>query len=362
MFNSEKRPVLNLLAQTSFISKSKKIIKEIQKRWKFGDYDQSLIKDNYCPNLFGTAKNVDSNYLICNEDYLNCFIENKLKKTINFTSYKNLFGESNFYKIYSQAYTGTKLSESSGVIIELTSGQDKLKVLFKRNCSEIKLPKRIYITTENNKEMLWDNYNLNLYIDKYPISVREVNRWIGVDHEAPRKKAIEDTLSWFRPSINLSLRERQAFCAFRGARLLETHVKDAATILPADLANPLNKFLKVYPYYWTKNTRSVFAYKARNTKYLDELMSLRNCRKIFSKECTKFPFNFYTTDTVSWSGMYMLLGGNPEVMRNTLDRFKNLKLSSVNYEIDSSVHELTKRGIWNESEVVNAAFRCMREK
>ena len=105
-----------------------------------------------------------------------------------------------------------------------------------------------------------------------------------------------------------------------------------------------------------------------------------------------FTFNAFKRHSIkssSWSGIFQVLGGYPEAMKNPFHNNKNLKLSSFYFNASSLWHELGLRGSWdgmsfdvNRLEVdeklkfqkklmkleslpssdIKITFRCMRRK
>lgn len=364
--DSKQRKMKDELSKKlKFLDHSRKVLSEINKRWWDGDYDLTIKSLVACRHLDFDRKNVGKKYLVCNEDYIDCFLESKKFQGVSVIKKQNLIGEDRNISIFSKAYHEKSGIGHFGILIKLTDGENTLESFFAKDCHQTRLDPRIYIT-KSKKNMTWDNINeISYELNKFLVTRREVNWWIETDHNAPKDKLETDSNNWFRPSTNLTSEQIKSFCAFRGERLLESHFYDAATIIPSDMNDSRNKYLKVYPYPWTKNFKKVFAYESRNTSNIDDLITRKNCNHIFSKECLeKFKYKFFDTNSVSWNGLYQILGGYPEVMRNTLDTSKPLKSSSFYLPIDSSDHELTKRvslDKYSKEELPEVAFRCMRE-
>lgn len=350
-----------LQSQVNFLKLVDKFSIDLHKRYNEGDFDDAAKNLKLCPE-YNNLQDIGANYLVCNQHFLNCWVKETIKNYgLSFESQKDFRGEANSIAPYSKSYLSeSSIQEPYGFHITLKDQNNKINLFFSSICDEIKLDQRVYIT-KAKKEFLWDSYGQNIKIDRYPVSVSEVNWWISFDHEAPKNKYLEDKKEWYKPSRNLSVKEKKDFCAFKGRRILESHIFDAATVLPSITNKPQNKFLKIYPYPWTKNTKDVFAYKAKNTSNLEPLLTFENCQRIFSKECfEKFDFKYYSTNNISWNGLNMILGGFSEYLVNRLDLEQVVKRSSSSLSISAKEHQLVLRSTMQDDDQL--VFRCMREE
>ena len=72
------------------------------------------------------------------------------------------------------------------------------------------------------------------------------------------------------------------------------------------------------------------------------------CKKVFTKDCLSLvPLKRHSISSSSWSGVFQVLGGYPEAMKNPFHEQKNLKLSSFYFGAGSLWHELGVRGFWD---------------
>lgn len=342
-----------------FIESVKKYHLELKRRWELGDFDNSIARIDSCRNLHVDTNQIGEKYLVCNEDYIDCLLEGDKNKSFEIVKQKNFLGRERNFSIISQANTGIAGITRFGLGITYKNKNDEIQILLDKKCDEIKLEQRIYISPENFQ---WDNFGKNIFIDRFLVTNRQVNIWIENDANSPASLYVDDPKLWHKPVMRLSLKEKKMFCAFHGKRLMERHYFDAAVNIPSVMENPKNRFLKMYKFYWTKNHKNVFPYLAKNTQDIDSLVTLKNCKKIFSKECLeKYNYKYFDTDSVTWSGIYQVMGGYPELIINRRSAQMDYRNSSFYLNLDSDEHQVGKAS-YKADDIQEYAFRCMREE
>lgn len=253
----------------------------------------------------------------------------------------------------------------AGVLIELgVKGLNgSWQMILEDTCRMKELPVRRYSygprpeRHERTKEMDWDNDGRKIFIDKYLVSRSDINYWLLATNQADI--AFENKKqNWALPSVELSVDEQTLYCAWLGKRRMEAHIWDAATMQPSNVDRPFPEFVVKSWLPWTRDRRGSFFEEAflsaewRPTK--------QNCNQAFVKECANvFPYTPYSSDNVSWMGIYHVLGGTPEVFRNPVESELTLKTSSYNLSASDPQHQLGRRIPAGE---IPAGFRCYREE
>lgn len=344
------------------------IATEIQKRFEEGDTAGELnINGEACLAELGKLKNIDSLYTRCNPDYLQCFYSGKLGNTKRELSFKYegktyqaeilSYTNQKIYKVLSRTLSPGTFLPSFGYEMRLRFKEFPESILtfsMENSCSDVYLPKRKYAYGEEAKSEIleWDNLDANLFVDKFLVSNRDIREW----NEAASLKIKFEPDKLAMPATRLSLEEMRNYCAFRGKRLLEAHVFDAARFLPTDMSDTEPIKVKRGPYYWTKETKMTFLHKKDK-----KLLNPENCHYAYVAECERItPFDpYYASPT--WMGVNQALGGMMEVYRNPLFPEKNLKLSSYHFALDSKNHVVGKHDSSEKISEENKqfAFRCM---
>jgi len=235
------------------------------------------------------------------------------------------------------------------VVLQQRRGLDQQNwvVLLEDSCNQVSLPGRVYQYQLGKKLWRWDNLGQDIYIDKYLVTRAEIEEW---DQAIMR----QGKRSWpnrgrYLPATGLKLSQMESYCHFRGAELISAHLYDAATYHPGDI-NKINPYLvgtSLYP--WTRHGTKNFLYKIQQGE--SSAFDDRYCLLIYAKECrsAKVPYQQFVTNATSWSGIYEVMGGVPEVMRNTIHPERNIFMSSFYFPLASHWHRLGVRGKWSGS-------------
>ena len=328
----------------------------------------------------------------CQPSFIQCFFEKRDKEKRphlvvekqgrKFGVYAQKY-TTGYYRIITRENTSGVSIPNYAILVSLSlmmngrSSDSSLPVLLEDACGEVYLPQRIYAYGPylKSKDWRWDNFSQNVYIDKNLVTYEDIDEWLDYNasqgemaKEIRRKvKWPKERLQWKRPVSGLSKKEMKHFCSFRGKQLLEAHYYDAATFHPGDFSNvkPLKNIRGPYP--WTNKSMHFFS------------QNLEFCSKVFTKECLSGPggervYEHYRKHSTSWIGMFEILGGVPEAVRNVIDPKKNLKASSYYFSADSSWHKLGMRAYWDGSafeernfdwidvkkNLIEVSFRCMK--
>lgn len=350
---------------------------QIQKLWEEGD--RFIKKEGLsCDQEILFDKKIGRSYYQCQPHFWQCYWSGGVKKE---TSLKiDLFGQTfhvrakpsfnpieaysrdpRYYEILKGPYQG--LNFHYGVLVELTLDEVPdmtWPMILTDTCRDTFLPQRIYGYGQLNPKakgqgFIWDNFNREIFIDKFYVSNQQVNEWRILKGET--SKIITDRKLWPRPAL-LSLHEQHDYCSFWGKRLMEAKLFDAATMTPADQKDPMPEKVARPKTPWQRDIGKTFLGMARINP--DYQLTPLDCQLAQVQGCVE---KFFTTDSVTWMGMNFALGFFPESLNNSIETEKNLKLSSRFQPASSEVHELGKLDHWNGTQEADlpVAFRCYEE-
>jgi hypothetical protein len=221
------------------------------------------------------------------------------------------------------------------------------------------LPQRIYgygkVRDSKENDFVWDNFNRNIFIDRFYVTNRQVNEWRILNGESGKLEL--DRTKWPLPAL-ISLNEQRSYCHFYGKRLLEAKLFDAASMSPSDIKNTLPDRVFRPDTPWQRDIGKSFLGTARVNP--DYQLTPLDCQLAQVKGC---PENHFSNDSATWMGFNYSLGFYPESLQNFIEPSKNLKLSSKFLPASSEWHELGKLSEWKgmQSEAMPVAFRCYEE-
>lgn len=261
---------------------------------------------------------------------------------------------SRYYEILKGPYDS--MNFHYGMLIELSADEIPgmtLPVILTDSCRDTYLPQRIY--GYGQSDFTWDNFDRQIFIDKFYVTNQQVNEWRILNGEFDKMKT--DRVTWPYPAL-ISHKEQNAYCQFWGKRVLEAKLFDAATMTPSDLKDPNEKRVLRPDTPWQRDMSKTFLGMSRMNP--DYQLTPLDCQLAQVQGCTD---KYFTTDSVTWMGINYALGFFPESFTNRIEPKKNLKLSSKFYSPASEVHVLGKLGFWNgePDSKLPVAFRCFEE-
>lgn len=228
-------------------------------------------------------------------------------------------------------------------------------------CRDTYLPEGIYPygkpKKKNDEGFIWDNFDRNIFLDKFYVTVQRVNEWRVLTGDFT--KIEQDKKNWPYPAY-LNAEEQTKYCAFYGKRVLEAKLFDAASMTPADLKNPTptKVFRPQTP--WQRDLSKSFLGMSRINP--DYQLTPLDCQLAQVEGCSK---KLFSTDSATWMGFHHTLGFEPEALRNEIEPNLNLKMSSRHLPPQSEWHELGKlshwKGLVEDKEKKGVAFRCYEE-
>jgi hypothetical protein len=347
---------------------------QLLKLWEEGD--RAISKDGIkCDSEISFDKRVGRSYFQCQPHFWQCYWSGGVKKEPSLKI--DLFGQTfhlrakssfkpiasysqdpRFYEILRGPYQG--LNFHYGVLVEMTLDEVPdmtWPMVLTDTCRDTYLPERIYGygKIEKNQNFEWDNFDRDLFIDKFYVSNQQVNDWRILTNES--SKVMADRKLWPAPAL-LNLKEQNAYCSFWGKRPMEAKLFDAATMTPTDLKDSMPDKVARPQTPWQRDIGKSFLGMARINP--DYQLTPLDCQLAQVKGCTS---RLFTTDSVTWMGMNYALGFYPESLVNTIEPSQNLKISSKFHSPDSHVHELGLYGRWGglQQAEVPVAFRCYEE-
>jgi len=351
-------------------------IPSVLRLWEEGD--RFFPKDGpKCDDEIRHNKNVGRSYYQCNPHLWQCFWQGGIKKYPSIEI--ELFGKMyhvtakssfdpigpystspRFYGLYKKK--NVSLNVHYGYVVELEVREIpglSQALLLTDTCRDTFLPQRIYayskVKDKRDEGFIWDNFDRNIFIDKFYVSNRQVNEWKILKGESDKIENNREKWPW--PAL-LSLKDQKKYCEFFGKRLLEAKLFDAATMSPSDLkeTKPQKMYRPETP--WQRDLSKSFLGVARiNSDY--QLTPL-DCQLAEVEGCQE---KFFSTDSATWMGIHFGLGFYPESFQNFIEPKKNIKMSSRFYHPASTWHELGTLSSWkgDQTESLPVAFRCYEE-
>jgi len=332
-------------------------------RWQEGDRDGKFKKASWsCGNL-PFSPHIAPAFLKCQPRYLECWARGEagvpgfLSVTLGDKTYEVRLRKS-FPEGHVQWVTRSDLGRAdlpiAGVLIDVeVKGLGHWPMILEDTCRDTFLPERVYSYGPRPErhaqpgEMMWDSIGRKIFVDKFLVSKADVELW-------NKKPAPPTELAL--PSLELSAKEQEAYCAWRGARRMEAAIFDAATMTPADLKRPTPEYI-VKPWLpWTRDRRGTFFEKALKDPNWKPTAS--DCSLAYVAGCDKVvAYQPHNTDNVAWSGMFHVLGGEAEMFRNPIEPQLVMRLSSRRLPANDDGHQLGRR----VERALSRGFRCYRE-
>ncbi len=351
-------------------------IPKILKLWEEGDlfFPKGRLK---CDSEILHEKMTGRSYYQCNPHFWQCFWEGGVKERPSLEL--DLFGQT-FHVISRPAFAPLlPISEKSRFIqliqrkspdiglnygyqieVEVKEIPGKVQsMILTDTCRDTYLPQRIYGYSKpkdkRDKGFLWDNFDRNLFIDRFYVTNRQVNEWRLLLGEA--KLLEQDRRNWPKPAL-LSLKDQNAYCEFFGKRLLEAKLFDAAAMSPSDLKNTTPDTVYRPDTPWQRDLSKTFLGVARINP--DYQLTPLDCQLAEVQGCSE---RYFTTDSATWMGMNYALGFFPESLDNNINPSQNLKKSSRFFAPGSPWHELGVLSSWEGTQIstLPVAFRCYEE-
>lgn len=349
---------------------------KILKLWEEGDlfFPKGGTK---CDAEISHEKFVGRSYYQCNPHFWQCYWQGGVKENPSIEI--DLFGQTfhvkarpvfdpipfystqpRYYELFKRKSPDLNLTYGYKIEIEVQEISGKTQpMILADSCRDTYLPQRIYGYSKpkdkRDKGFLWDNFDRNIFIDRFYVSNRQVNEWRALTGEFHKMEP--DRKKWPKPAF-LNSKDQKAYCSYFGKRLLEAKLFDAATMSPSDLKNPLPDTVYRPDTPWQRDISKTFLGVARINP--DYQLTPLDCQLAEVQGCLE---KYFTTDSATWMGMNFALGFYPEALQNFIEPDKNLKKSSRFYAPASPWHELGILSEWDGTQAENlpVAFRCYEE-
>jgi len=322
------------------ISKISTFSSYLIKKWEAGASSKEWLEiNNSCPEL-DLKGQVDASYSKCNSTYLNCV----LKKQRDFAFIKSPDG--NFYEVVSRATSLEKDITHYLIRVSILERGEVYNIDLEDICRDVYLPQKVYgYKVKNDKKRkfswVWDNFNRNIFIDKFMVTNREVNEWISTTGQNLEKHFPSE-----RPSVLLNKDQMKNYCGYRGKVIASAQVLEAASFYPSLASDRPGSTLIRYDYPWVRRNKNSFLYSLLKEK--EVTLTKENCKRAYVQDCFEItPFLNHMTKSSSWSGIFEILGGPFETFENDLEEKRNLRASSFYFPGKSPVHKLGEKLYWD---------------
>lgn len=334
---------------------------ELLALWRSGD---PAMMAPYCRELFDPTIIYSAHYMRCNPDYLKCLLSQRPK-------FDEV--EASWLRV-----NPAKSGQNWSLSIRLNHKKMSQILNLEDSCSSVELPKRRYAFKTNRGDVLWDNFDRSIFIDRSPVSWREIEEWVNTQNiKLINQLPTISPQMRHQPASGLVQEEMQAFCKYRGKVIASLPVFEAASYHPRDVKNIRPKRVVRSPYPWTIYRKNDFLYRARNKAWR---VNREDCRKAYVAECMELGGPEKFSDPVpTWTGVTDTIGGIAEYFVNPFEPNKNFFFSNQKLPAASSWHELGRYGFWNGAGFsssdftlddninllefpIAVGFRCMVEK
>jgi hypothetical protein len=326
--------------QAKSIKELRKISSRLLKKWKDGaTVKQWKNIQQFCPDLKIKTK-VDSSFSRCNATFFNCVLK---KEKYKFKDY----GNRELYKVLSRQNSLEVGIPHFSIRTTIQMHKEEYHLDFEDSCRDVYLPQKNYgYRTEEKKRgrkftWTWDNFDKNIFIDKFLVTNREVNEWI-----ATMKKDIEKFTPPENPSVYLTKDQMKDYCHFKGKTLASAQVLEAASFYPTAGSDLPGGVLLMNDYPWTRRKSESFLYRLSKPKF-EHVLKKEDCKRAYTRDCFEvMPFVNHKTTSSSWSGIFQTLGGPFEAIVNSYEKI-NLRASSFYFEGKTPVHKVGKKLYWD---------------
>lgn len=283
-------------------------VSQLRARWELGDVEGRIGEGRFsCTNISHKMTLKHFPFFQCNSAYMTCFLSGGLLDV----SIPSAFTRVGAKWLPNQTWH----DQNGNVIYRFTTNLSSkvLSVKLENYCHQTYLPQKIYSTgLRQDLEYAWDNYNQDIFIDKYYVNRYQVRKWI--------KKNKQDMIleGDHLPALNLTLSQMKEFCHNHGKALLQSHIFDASSFFPSVFKNGYI-FKSKYPWGSSKKDPA----KIQN---------------------------------LSWNGVEYVLGGEMEVFDNLFTEKRNLKVSSQYLKSDNFWHRNGLRAFWQGESLLQDQF------
>ncbi len=346
----------NIVREAVFTEAIVSVAMDLHLLWRFADVnDLEKEKISECMGITNQElKNIDRSYFQCNPDFFTCYIKIK----------HNQFSSTQFERIKLTIIPGdnSKIVEVTSPLIDgypygikfTLADHEKINkstFQFEDSCSDVYLPERIYAEGPVEKagtvdDFRFDNFNQAIYVDKFLVTFRDIKEWIDVDPMGSEGMVRPEQSLWAQPAHHISEKKMKAFCAFRGKQLVDAQIFDAMSFYPPSLEDPYPILNSRGPYPWTKKFKDSFLFMAMHDPKFN--FQIDFCKQVFTKECiSSGKYKAHDRGHVTWSGVFQVMGGPLEAMRNIRSPKENLKASSYYFLAKSPWHQLGRRAYWD---------------
>ncbi|MDC1174094.1 hypothetical protein OAT67_01760 [Bacteriovoracaceae bacterium] len=378
MIKYRGQTVPNIQKEVSFEAK----LEEISKVWILGIDALSAEEIKKCSD-----NSISKIFYQCNPEFISCVFEQRKEEgaVVNFQK------ENKKYKIYSKAYEEKGSWPGYSLWGEIILGQEskknkeKKEFLLTDECRSLYLPQRVYQygqSTLKNK-WTWDNIDRHIFIDKHVVTNRDINEWIEQTKVNSTEEILFNKESPHLPAEFLKADQMEAFCRYRGKKVLQTQYFDAISYLPfeMDKDRQAQVFQSIVP--WSRKEQSIFkVWDKLKREISDKSKDFERvaCSKTVSNECLLGEKENAHFRAPSWSGHFMVMGGYLEYIKNNIHPRRNLKASSQFFKRTSPWFRLGERAYWDgdgfsyrnfnwkgedplrEYKSFGVTFRCMKEQ
>lgn len=332
---------------------------KLENQWRLGLFEESIKScSEFKPLLAELARTTHgardlSRFLRCDVNALNCALS-QLSNQNEMRAEKIGTNDLPFVQLSYHSQRKNLNTKGKEVFFELTDQKTNHQSFFslEDTCLDIPLEDKIFTIGPQRTgqiDWLWDNHNAQVYIDRYLVSRGDFYHWMKFhDAEAAQAWKVEG-LESYEIADNIPRALQEIYCADHGKELLNSHYADAASFYPSQLDAETFAIIPRGPYpQGRRRQTSKLGLIREDKKTADQIDWSDLCREIHLSPCQEHR-KLLARDEISfsWSGIFHVLGGVMESVKNLQNPEQNLIPSSFYFPYDSEVHQVGIRGNWD---------------
>ncbi len=310
-------------------------IDEVVKVWEQGPD----LKDSHflsqCPQYKDHSLKTEITH--CDVNLFSCYFKERVAKI-------KLKNEWIPYKVIMASHQ--KQREDLHIQVKVSDGR-AIPLRLENSCHQIKLPQgyyktRFYKKSSKLKDNLWHTSGIEYSIDKFLVRNSEVIRWAQEKKKSQLLKSLEKS-NPFSISSDLTAQQMEDFCRDHSSQVLTAKVHDALTFHHG--RQSLDEIENTPPS--VNSAPHPFGPRQDDGPQFSQGFSKSGCSKIYSKTCADQKVERSFPESIGWSGVAELLGGEMEYVINEYLPRRNLVASSYYFPYKSSWHRAGEFAYWD---------------
>ena len=360
---------------------------KIENQWRLGLFEEIIQScPEFQPLLTEMARTTHgardlSRFLRCDVKALNCALS-QLPKLGELRAKKIGSDDLPYVQLSYHSQRKNMRTKGKEIFFALTDQKTNHQSFFsvEDTCLDIPLEQKIYTIGSQRPgqlDWLWDNDKTQVYVDRYLVSRGDFYHWIKFHDPKTAEDWKVEGLEFYEIADNIPRALQEKYCLDHGKELLNSHYADAASFYPSQLDAEVFAIIPRGPYPQGRRRQNSKLGLIREDKKTADQIDWRDlCQEIHLGACQEHRKLLARDEiSLSWSGIFHVLGGVMESVKNPKNPEQNLIPSSFYFPYDSEVHQVGIRGSWDgesfvgknlslpfnlelDQEKVSIGFRC----